>query len=71
MFLHVPLLVGKKQLEEGKGVAIGLIKALVESRAQLGIRDPLERAVGVVDHPLGAAELPLGRETYQGWDGIS
>lgn len=71
MFLHVPLLTGEVQVEEGKGVAVGLIKALVESRAELGVRDPLKRLVAEIDQPMGAAEIPVGRENYQGWDGVS
>jgi pyroglutamyl-peptidase len=71
MFLHVPLLVGDEQVEEGKGVAIGLIKALVESRAELGVRDPLKREALAEDHCMGGAEIPLGREDYKGWDGVS
>lgn len=71
MFLHVPLLTGEEQVEEGKGVAIGLIKALVESRAELGARDPLKRVVDEIDQPMGAAKVPMGKENYQGWDGVS
>jgi pyroglutamyl-peptidase len=71
MFLHVPLLVGDEQVEEGKGVAIGLIKALVESRAKLGATDLLKREIIADEHGMDGAEIPLGREKYQGWDGVS
>lgn len=71
MFLHVPLLTGEEKVEEGKDVAIGLIKALVESRMELGVRDPLKRVVDETDEPMGAAEIPIGRENYKGWDGVS
>lgn len=72
MFLHVPLLTGEEEVEEGKDVAIALIKALVESRVELGVRDPLKkRAADELDEPMGAAEISLGRENYQGWDGVS
>lgn len=72
MFLHVPLLTGEEEVEEGKGVAIGLIKALVESRRELGVRDPLKkRMVDEIDEPMDAAEVPRMRENYKGWDGVS
>ncbi|QDS71436.1 hypothetical protein FKW77_003544 [Venturia effusa] len=71
MFLHVPLLTGEEQIEEGRDVAVGLIKALVESRSELGIRDPLNREIVESDRPMGDAGVLLGKENYKGWDGVS
>ncbi|TID14035.1 pyroglutamyl peptidase type I [Venturia nashicola] len=71
MFLHVPLLTGEEEVEEGKGVAIGLIRALVESRADLGVRDPLKGRIDENDGPMDAAEVPMEKENYKGWDGVS
>lgn len=43
-FLHVPDLSGSiEQLVNGRGVTIALIKALVESRRQVGVVDALEK----------------------------
>lgn len=72
MFLHVPYLVGEEQVEEGRGVAISLITALVESRQELGIKDPLKREIVEDEHCMGGAEISLGRQkNYHGWDGVS
>jgi pyrrolidone-carboxylate peptidase len=45
MFLHVPDLPTEEQVESGREVAVGLIKALVESREKNGIFDPLKADV--------------------------
>jgi hypothetical protein len=72
MFLHVPHLVREEQIEEGRVVAICLIKALVESRAELGVRDPLKGVDLEDEHCMDAAEIALGKQKiYQGWDGVS
>jgi len=71
MFLHVPHLVGEEKIEEGRAVATGLIRALVDSREDLGVRDPLKWVEGN-DQPMGAAEMEIKRQQgYAGWDGVS
>jgi pyroglutamyl-peptidase len=70
MFLHVPHLASGERINEGREVAKGLIRALVESREEVGVKNPLKSSEEV--HPMGAAEIGLGREgSYEGWDGIS
>jgi len=69
MFLHVPNLPKDEDIEEGRTVALGLIRALVESRERVGIKDPLKP---VKDQAMGAAEIQLGRDQDENrWDGIS
>jgi len=43
MFLHVPDCPTEERIEYGRKVAVGLIRALVESRESLGVRDPLKK----------------------------
>jgi pyroglutamyl-peptidase len=45
MFLHVPDLSTAKAVEQGRQVTIGLLRALAQSRSNLGVQDPLQRAV--------------------------
>jgi len=71
MFLHVPHLVGEEKIEEGRGVAVALIRALVESREDLGVRDPLKGDEGM-EPLMSAAEMEIRRQRgYEGWDGVS
>ena len=65
VFLHVPSLPTEPQVEQGRQVALGLIRALVASREKLGVVDPLEP--GEVDTQR-LANVP---ETKMGWDGLS
>jgi len=58
MFLHVPDCPEEKDVEVGRQVAIGLIKALVDSREKIGLFDPLKPdPVDKVDQAMGAAEI--------------
>jgi pyroglutamyl-peptidase len=45
MFLHVPDLQSEKEVEQGRQVAIGMLRAMVASRMKLGKRDPLRNHV--------------------------
>jgi pyroglutamyl-peptidase len=45
VFMHVPDLPTEGDLEKGRQVAIGLIRALAESRRRIGVHDPLKRSV--------------------------
>jgi len=42
IFLHVPELKTEEEVEEGRQVAIGLLRSMVASRKKLGKRDPLQ-----------------------------
>jgi pyroglutamyl-peptidase len=48
MFLHVPDLPTEEQVDGGREVAVGLIRALVESRKKKGVSDPLKGIVSEV-----------------------
>lgn len=54
IFLHVPDLPSEEKIAGGREVAIGLIRAMVESRLKKGACDPLKG--DVIDQPMGAAE---------------
>lgn len=55
MFLHVPDCPTEDHIEVGRQVAIGLVRALVESRETKGVVDPLRDLEQ--DVPMGAAEI--------------
>jgi len=58
VFLHVPDLPTEEKVTGGREVAVGLIRAMVESREKKGICDPLNG--DVVDQRMGAAEITVG-----------
>jgi pyroglutamyl-peptidase len=69
MFMHVPDCPTAAEVEEGKKIAVGLIRALVDSREKLGTVDPMESdAVDKVDYVMGGAELQIPSESR--WSGI-
>lgn len=55
MFLHVPDCPTDDHVEVGRQVAIGLVRALVESRVKKGVVEPLRDLDENV--PMGAAEI--------------
>jgi len=69
MFMHVPDCPTEEDLEEGRKVTVGLIRALVESRMKVGIVDPMKPdAVDRIDHVMGGAEMHMPAEPR--WSGI-
>jgi pyroglutamyl-peptidase len=52
MFLHVPNLQSESEINQGREVAIGLLRALVASRQKLGKRDPLESGEYIWDEKI-------------------
>lgn len=56
MFLHVPDCPTEKDVQVGREVAIGLVRALVESRVAKGVYEPLS-GVWEKDVVMGAAEI--------------
>ncbi|KAF2433665.1 peptidase C15, pyroglutamyl peptidase I-like protein [Tothia fuscella] len=68
MFLHVPDCPNPDDVTEGRDVTIGLIRALVDSRNEVGIYDPLKGEDPIeVDHVMGGAEIPMPPKSR--WDG--
>jgi pyroglutamyl-peptidase len=67
MFMHVPDLPTEKDIEQGRQVAIGLIRALVESRKSLGVYDPLKDHAGEQSDQADAAET--NHEKQERWAG--
>jgi len=61
-FLHVPDLPTESEREKGREVAVGLIRALVESRRKVGIYDPLKED--------GSQITGQDALTRSNWDGL-
>lgn len=55
MFLHVPDCPTEEDVEVGRQVTVGLIRALVESRGSLGVFDPLKK-----EEPLEREDEAIG-----------
>lgn len=68
MFLHVPDCPKPADVAQGRDVAIGLIRALVDSRDKLGVYEAMNAdSPSNIDHVMGGAELPLSMT--QRWSG--
>ena len=69
MFLHVPDLPTEEEVDQGRQVAIALIRALVESRKTLGVQDPL-KDLGGNEAPDQAGENEVGHVKQDRWAGF-
>jgi len=69
VFLHVPDLPTENDIEQGRQVAIGLIRALVESRKKVGVHDPLKGFVGESTETERLVAGAKGKDEGH-WDGI-
>jgi pyroglutamyl-peptidase len=69
MFMHVPDCPTEEAIDEGREAAVSLIRALVESRAYVGVFDPMKPdAVDQIDHVMGGAELHMPPDSR--WSGL-
>jgi pyrrolidone-carboxylate peptidase len=69
VFLHVPDLPNEIDIEQGRRVAIGLIRALVESRNKVGVHDPLKELAQNANEAGIFVGGATGKEEGR-WDGI-
>lgn len=69
IFLHVPNLPNENDIEQGRQVAIGLIRAVVESRRKVGIHDPLKDFTENADEAESSVARAKGKDEEK-WDGI-
>jgi len=70
-FLHVPDLPTEDEVEQGRQVAIGLIKALVASRERRGMVDPLKPPENERSVSGGSSVGESIASVKPGWDGVS
>jgi len=69
VFLHVPDLPNEIDIDQGRLVAIGLIRALVESRKKVGIHDSLKGFAKNSGEGKGGVAGAKGKDGEH-WDGI-